>query len=189
MKRIAMLLALITLFCVSCGAKEKTDFLGYQKSGLYIDALFTIDDESFPAIIELKAPEYDESERMLARSARLTLEGNSIISGVSFEFDSGTAYVVSGLLKIPVEDDELISGIADILSLFCISPDSFYESNNTELDGIACTHTVYTEGATEMSSGNRVDVYIDGKNGLPLKIDATIGDKKISADINEIKTE
>lgn len=178
---------LITL--ISCQKKDDRELLAYQNDGLYIDAIFTIDDDSFEAKVELEPPQYDESGRMLARRAKLTLGGNSIISGVSFEFEGGTAYVVSGVLKIPVEDEELISGITDILSLFCISPDSFYESDAATYGGESCTRAIYAEGASTEAGGNRVTVYIADSSGLPLQIEAALGEKSITAQINEIRAE
>ena len=184
-----ILFILPVLLIVSCGGGEKRELLGYQEAALHIEADFTVGEECFPATVELEPPEYDPNGRMLARSARVTLSGNSIISGVSFEFEGGCAYVVSGVLKIPVEDEELLSGITDILSLFCISPDSFYESDASEYAGKECTRAVYTAGASEDGAGNRVEVYIDDATGLPMRIEASLGDRTISADISDIKAE
>jgi hypothetical protein len=189
MKRFAVLIMLIfqLLFCISCGAKQNIDYLEYQNSGLLINAVFKINDESFTATIDLNAPEYSDDGRMLARKAKLFLEGNSIISGVSFEFDSGTAYVVSGVLKIPVDNADMLSGINDILSLFCIDRESFYEAEKFVLDGKSCTRAIYTSRTVDAPSVNRVDVYLDTETRLPIKIEASLGEKTISANINEIK--
>lgn len=181
-----LLLALVCLLLASCQKSADIDLLGYQKLGLYANVMYTIDGESYQVKLTLAAPEYDEDGRMLARDAELTIGEGSIISGVSFELEDGSAYVSSGVLRIPLEDDRMISGLYDMLSVFCISDDSFYESEESEYNGYDCIHAVYCDSGAGGSDDRRVDVYIDKVNYLPLAIDAQLGERSIVADIIEI---
>lgn len=185
----ALLVALACFFLVSCQKSADIDLLSYQKLGLYADVLYTIDGESYQVKLTLAAPEYDEDGRMLARDAELIIGDGSIISGVSFELEDGGAFVSSGVLRIPLEDDRMISGLYDMLSVFCISDDSFYESEESEYNGYDCIHAVYCDSGAGNSDDRRVDLYIDKVNYLPLAVEAKLGERSIFAEIIEIRTD
>lgn len=174
---------IFSLLLTSCGGESERDRLAYQNAKLRVEAAFTLDGEAVPAKLILEAPEYDETGRMLARDAVLTLGENSIISGVSFEFSHGEVYVSSGVLKIPIEDDSVIDGISDIISLFCISDDCYYSSEETTVGGIECERAVYIDG------DNRVEVILDLSCMLPISISATIDGRELAAEIKLIKAE
>ncbi len=181
--RKVLLLILPFVFLLGCADAAIADRLAYQDARLYIDATFTLDGAEFPAILELEAAEYDESGRMLARDALLTLSENSIISGVKFEMSGGEAYVSSGVLKIPLADEAVIEGICDIVSLFCISEDSYYSSQAESRGGVECERAVYVSGE------NRVEVLLDKSTALPLEIIASIDGRTLAASIRELRTE
>ena len=174
---------MLTLFFSSCTTGEDLDRLGYQDEKLYIEAVFTVDDESIPALIDIAKAEYDEGGLMLARDATLTFGENSIISGVSFEFSAGKVYVSSGELKIPIEDESVVSGISDMISLFCISEDYYHSSEKIKVSGLSCERSVYVNGE------NSVEVTLDLSCMLPTDIVAIIDGRTISAHISMIKTE
>lgn len=177
------ILTALTILLASCAKGSEVDRLAYQDMSLQINAVFTLGDETVPATLMLEAPEYDENGRMLARDAVLTLGENSIISGVSFEFVGGEVYVSSGVLKIPIEDETLIEGISNIISLFCISKEHYYSSETVKLDGLECERVVYING------DNRVEVTLDLTCMLPTDIVAVIDGRTISADISMIRAE
>ncbi len=180
---LALILLTATLLFTSCGGESQRDRLAYQDAQLEIDAVFTLDGEEIPAKLILEAPEYDESGRMLARDAVLTLGENSIISGVSFEFTQGEVYVSSGMLKIPIEDENLIGGVSDIISLFCISEDCYYSAEKTTVGGLSCERAVYIDG------DDRVEVLFDLSCMLPISIKANVGGRELSAEIKLIKAQ
>ncbi|MBQ8509788.1 MAG: hypothetical protein IJ493_07775 [Clostridia bacterium] len=182
-KKYIGLLILCCMTLAGCGKETATDWLAYQQSALTIDGVFDLNGETLEADIELAAPEYDGEGRMLARSAKVTFGDNSLVAGISFEFDGEEAYVVSGVLKIPLEDETLIGGITDMISLFCISPDSFWEAEETELDGQSCVKAVYVDGE------DSVEVLIDPESMLPMRITATLGEEQLSAEIRAITAE
>lgn len=124
---------------------------------------------------------------MLARSARVVIE-ESIVSGVSFEFSGGRAYVVSGALKIPVEDEEMVRGVTEILSLFSIRPESFCGSERREIDGEDFIEATYSEGADPDTAGNRVVVLFDSDTYMPVRITASVAETEITAEISSIRT-
>ena len=170
----------------ACGG-EKRELLSYQEEALEIEGVFLVDGRQTRARISLEAPEYDEEGRMLARSARVVIE-ESIVSGVSFEFSGGRAYVVSGALKIPVEDEEMVRGVTEILSLFSIRPESFCGSERREIDGEDFIEATYSEGADPDTSGNRVVVLLDADTYMPVRITASVSQSEISAEISSIRT-
>lgn len=170
----------------ACGG-EKRELLSYQEEALEIEGVFSVDGKETRARISLEAPEYDEEGRMLARSARVVIE-ESIVSGVSFEFSGGRAYVVSGALKIPVEDEEMVRGVTEILSLFSIRPESFCGSERREIDGEDFIEATYSEGADPDTSGNRVVVLLDADTYMPVRITASVAQAEISAEISSIRT-
>ena len=170
----------------ACGG-EKRELLSYQEEALEIEGVFSVDGKETRARISLEAPEYDEEGRMLARSARVVIE-ESIVSGVSFEFSGGRAYVVSGALKIPVEDEEMVHGVTEILSLFSIRPESFCGSERREIDGEDFIEATYSEGADPDTSGNRVVVLLDADTYMPVRITASVAQAEISAEISSIRT-
>ena len=170
----------------ACGG-EKRELLSYQEEALEIEGAFSVDGKETRARISLEAPEYDEEGRMLARSARVVIE-ESIVSGVSFEFSGGRAYVVSGALKIPVEDEEMVRGVTEILSLFSIRPESFCGSERREIDGEDFIEATYSEGADPDTSGNRVVVLLDADTYMPVRITASVAQAEISAEISSIRT-
>ncbi len=174
---------MLTLFFTSCATNDDVDRLAYQDGKMHIEAVFTIGDENIPAVIDIAKAEYDEGGAMLARNASLTFGENSIISGVSFEFSAGKVYVSSGELKIPIEDASVVSGISDMISLFCISEDYYYSSEKTKVGGLSCERSVYVNG------DNSVEVTLDLSCMLPTDIVASIDGRMISAHINMIKTE
>lgn len=177
---ICLALCALTLL-VSCGGEQPPDYLAYQNGALHIEAVFNVNGSETPALVELDAPEFDEEGNMLARSGSLTVGGSGLISGVSFRFEGGKAYVVSGVLKIPIENEETISGITDMLSLFCIDPDSFYDAEKLETDGERQTKVIYTNGGND----SRVEVLL-GEDKLPIRISASLDDRILCADISEI---
>ena len=170
----------------ACGG-EKRELLSYQEEALEIEGVFSVDGKETLARISLEAPEYDEEGRMLARSARVVIE-ESIVSGVSFEFSGGRAYVVSGALKIPVEDEEMVRGVTEILSLFSIRPESFCGSERREIDGEDFIEATYSEGADPDTPGNRVVVLLDADTYMPVRITASVAQAEISAEISSIRT-
>ncbi len=174
---------LLTLFFTSCTMNEDTQRLAYQDGKLYVEAIFTIGDENIPAAINIEKAEYDENGVMLARNASLTFGENSIISGVSFEFTGGKTYVSSGELKIPIEDAAVVSGISDMISLFCISDEYYYSSEKVKSGGLTYEKSVYVNG------GNSVEVTLDLSCMLPTDIVASIDGRTISVHINMIKAE
>lgn len=177
------LLLLLALTAVSCGA-EKRDPLAYQEDALFIEADFTNDGKTISAKIELDAPEYDENGRMLARSARFALTGNEIIEGVSFEFEKGRAFVVSGALRIPVEDERMLDGITSLLSLFSIDRDALARTEKVELDGERFILASYASGA----DGDSAEVLIDADTFLPRRITAFKDGMELSAEIKSIRS-
>ena len=170
----------------ACGG-EKRELLSYQEEALEIEGVFSVDGKETRARISLEAPEYDEEGRMLARSARVVIE-ESIVSGVSFEFSGGRAYVVSGALKIPVEDEEMVRGVTEILSLFSIRSESFCGSERREIDGEDFIEATYSEGADPDTAGNRVVVLLDADTYMPVRITASVAQAEISAEISSIRT-
>lgn len=173
----------LTVMLYSCSGVAERDRLAYQDGHLYVEADFIVDGEPVTASLDIEATEYDGEGRMLSRDTILTLGENSIISGVSFIFTGGEAYVSSGELKIPIKDDGVISGITDIISLFCISPDSYYSSEMVTEGGLECERCVYINGE------NRVEVLLDLSCELPVSINAVIDGRELSADIKLIKVE
>ncbi|MBQ8249193.1 MAG: hypothetical protein IJY93_04830 [Clostridia bacterium] len=183
MRRVLFIFAAVMIIFTACGIDRTTDRLEYQDNKLYIEADFTLDDEHFPITMTLEAAEYDEEGRMYARDAVLSIGENSIISGVSFEYKSGKVYISSGDLKIPMEDEAMISGVGDIISLFCISEDYYYSSEKLTVDKLKCENLVFIDG------DNRVEVLVDLSCDLPKSIVATVGERHIAADISYIKAE
>lgn len=177
---------IVGILLSACGG-EKRELLSYQEEALEIEGVFSVDGKETRARISLEAPEYDEEGRMLARSARVVIE-ESIVSGVSFEFSGGRAYVVSGALKIPVEDEEMVRGVTEILSLFSIRPESFCGSERREIDGEDFIEATYSEGADPDTSGNRVVVLLDADTYMPVRITASVAQAEISAEISSIRT-
>ena len=180
------LFMVVGILLSACGG-EKRELLSYQEEALEIEGVFSVDGKETRARISLEAPEYDEEGRMLARSARVVIE-ESIVSGVSFEFSGGRAYVVSGALKIPVEDDEMVRGVTEILSLFSIRPESFCGSERREIDGEDFIEATYSEGADPDTAGNRVVVLLDADTYMPVRITASVAQAEISAEISSIRT-
>ena len=180
------LFMVVGILLSACGG-EKRELLSYQEEALEIEGVFSVDGKETRARISLEAPEYDEEGRMLARSARVVIE-ESIVSGVSFEFSGGRAYVVSGALKIPVEDEEMVRGVTEILSLFSIRPESFCGSERREIDGEDFIEAAYSEGADPDTSGNRVVVLLDADTYMPVRITASVAQAEISAEISSIRT-
>lgn len=178
-----ILAVLITAMLFSCTGASERDRLAYQERQLYVEADFMIDGEPASATLEIEAAEYGSDGRMLSRDTVLTMGENSIISGVSFIFTGGEAYVSSGELKIPIKDEDVISGITDMISLFCISPDSYYSSEKVTEGGLECERSVYINGE------NRVEVLIDLSCELPISITAMIDGRELSAHIRLIKAE
>ena len=183
MRRIFCILSVILIFCASCTVSEDADRLAYQNEKLYIEADVTLNDEYFPVTITLEEPEYDENGRMYARNGVLSIGENSILSGIVFEFQGGKVYVSSGEMKIPIEDEEMISGISDIISLFCISDDFYYSSEKLTVDKLKCENVVFIDG------DNRVEVMIDLSCNLPKMITAAVNGRNIAANIGYIKAE
>ena len=183
MRRIFCIFAVVLMFFAGCTVSEDTDRLAYQNQKLYIEADVTLNDEYFPITMTLEAPEYDEEGRMYARKAVLSVGDNSIISGVSFEFSGGKVYVSSGELRIPIEDEDMVSGISDIISLFCISDDFYYSSEKLTVDKLKCENIVFIDG------DNRVEVMLDLSCNLPKAITAAVNGRNIAADIGFIKAE
>ena len=180
------LFMVVGILLSACGG-EKRELLSYQEEALEIEGVFSVDGKETRARISLEAPEYDEEGRMLARSARVVIE-ESIVSGVSFEFSGGRAYVVSGALKSPVEDEEMVRGVTEILSLFSIRPESFCGSERREIDGEDFIEATYSEGADPDTSGNRVVVLLDADTYMPVRITASVAQSEISAEISSIRT-
>ena len=180
------LFMVVGILLSACGG-EKRELLSYQEEALEIEGVFSVDGKETRARISLEAPEYDEEGRMLARSARVVIE-ESIVSGVSCEFSGGRAYVVSGALKIPVEDEEMVRGVTEILSLFSIRPESFCGSERREIDGEDFIEATYSEGADPDTSGNRVVVLLDADTYMPVRITASVAQAEISAEISSIRT-
>lgn len=180
------LFMVVGILLSACGG-EKRELLFYQEEALEIEGVFSVDGKETRARISLEAPEYDEEGRMLARSARVVIE-ESIVSGVSFEFSGGRAYVVSGALKIPVEDEEMVRGVTEILSLFSIRPESFCGSERRGIDGEDFIEATYSEGADPDTSGNRVVVLLDADTYMPVRITASVSQSEISAEISSIRT-
>lgn len=180
------LFMVVGILLSACGG-EKRELISYQEEALEIEGVFSVDGKETRARISLEAPEYDGEGRMLARSARVVIE-ESIVSGVSFEFSGGRAYVVSGALKIPVEDEEMVRGVTEILSLFSIRPESFCGSERREIDGEDFIEATYSEGADPDTAGNRVVVLLDADTYMPVRITASVSQSEITAEISSIRT-
>ncbi len=183
-----ILLVLPLIMLVGCGSTNTDSRLDYQNKHLVIDASFILDGDEFDATLELEAARFDETDpsengKMLMRNAVLTINDNSLISGVSFELTDGNAYVSSGALKIPLSDDSVISGIYRLVSLFCISDDKYHSSQKQTREGASLELAKYVSG------DNYVNVLLDTKTGLPLEIEAYINGQSISAKINKISAE
>ena len=183
MRYLVVLILAFSLMLTSCSEVNGQERLAYQQSKLYVEAEFTFGDESIQAILELEAPEFDSDGRMLARNAVLSFSENSIISGVGFVYSGGDVYVTTGDLKIPIDNSRTTTGISEMISLFCISEDSYYSSERVTKDGIALERSVYING------DNRVEVTIDPECELPTDIYAVIDGRELSCDIKLIKAE
>ena len=183
MKRIFCILAVILILATACTVSDGADRLAYQNQKLYIEADITLNDEYFPVTMTLEAPEYDDAGRMYARSGELSIGENSILSGIGFEFQGGKVYVSSGDLKIPIADEDMVSGISDIISLFCISDDFYYSSEKVTVDKLKCENIVFIDG------DNRVEVMLDLTCNLPKVITAAVNGRNIAADIGFIRAE
>ncbi|MDD7302559.1 MAG: hypothetical protein PUG87_11525 [Eubacteriales bacterium] len=180
------LFMVVGILLSACGG-EKRELLSYQEEALEIEGVFSVDGKETRARISLEAPEYDGEGRMLARRARVVIEESSV-SGGAFEFSGGRAYVVSGALKIPVEDEEMVRGVTEILSLFSIRPESFCGSERREIDGEDFIEATYSEGADPDTAGNRVVVLLDADTYMPVRITASVAQAEISAEISSIRT-
>lgn len=176
------LLSLLFLF-TSCAAEDDVSKLAYQESRLSVEAEFSIGGESVNASLTLEAPSYDENGRMLARDAVIIFCEDSILSGLGFEITNGYVFIISDDLRIPIERRDAVSGIFDIISLFCISESSYYSSERFSENGIECERAVYISG------DNRIEVVLDLGCGLPTDITALIDGKELSADIKLIRAE
>ncbi len=179
--RIIAVLTAFLFMCTSCGGAVSCKGLDYQNMELYIEAVFALNGDEVPLTLSLKAPEYGEDGRMLARDAVLTFGEDSIISGVGFEFYGGDVYVSAGDLRIPVDNEDTVKGISDIISLFCISEEHYYSSEKIKRGELDCERLVYIDG------DNRVEVEIDLSCMLPTSINASVFGKELSADIKMIK--
>jgi len=169
----------LMLVLPSCGKAHDTDKLAYQELALSMVAEFIFDGDTQPLIIELDAPTYDESGAMLARDARITVGEDSILSGVGFEIVSGEYYIKAGELRVPITDEETVSGIADIISLFCIDRSCYYSSQSCG-DHTECELSVYKSG------DNSVEVHTGNGDGMPIKIAAKIDGRELVADIKSV---
>ena len=184
MRRVFLILKVILMILTSsCGGGAAKERLAYQNSPLYVEGKFTLGQSSFDAKLTLEPPEYDENGRMLAREAMLSFGDEGILSGISFEFIDGDAYVCAEDMRIPIADKQTVSGISDIISLFCISQEFYYQSEKLEINKLECERDVYVNGE------DRVEVIIDLSCELPISITATVGGRSIAVDISLIKAE
>ncbi len=174
-----IILIIVTL--TACARVDSYDRLEYQEKELYVKGEFTVDGDSFPAELTLAAPEYDESGKMLVRQGKLIFSEGSMIEGIGFEFTGGEMYIFSGSLKIPMEEEAVIEGISSVISLFCISEDSYHSSEREAVDGISCERAVYVGG------DNRVEVVIDLSTFLPISIIAHADGREIGVEIGDMK--
>ena len=171
------LLVLLTLgMLCGCAQTAPPDYLAYQSQAMTVEADFTLNGETFPGTLTLAAAAFDEAGRMLARDAALTIDG-SIISGVTFEITGGEACISSGVLRIPLADESVVTGIRALISLFCIDP-AAYHSAEPEGD---LTRVTYTDG------DNRVVMLWNPETELPTAITAEIDGKTIAAEISNIR--
>ena len=177
MRYLSVILVLtLVFFAASCAASPVQPELSYQKEALSVDGDFAFDDLTVPLLIELAAAEYDENGRMLSRDALITVGEGSVLMGVSFEAAGGKLYISSGDLRIPIEDENTVSRITDILSLFSVREDCYH---SVEDDGEHCS-VLYRDGE------NTVTVTL-ASDGLPTKITASADGHTISADIESIE--
>lgn len=178
---LAVIFAAAVILTSSCTNTPKGgNLLEYQDCKLDIIGNFTVGDESFRASLCLEGTEYDGNGRMMSRDAKLTILDNSIISGVSIEIIDGKGYISAGEIRIPVDSDELLSGVNKVVSLFCISADCYHHTENSERNGVSCFVAYYRKDSSE------VRVYIDSDRLLPVFIEADDGDIKRSVEITDI---
>lgn len=186
MRYLGLLLTISVIFTVlfaSCSTFDSRPSLDYQEGHIFASCEFLVDGEPIKADVEIAAAEYDSEGRMLARDMSLTVVDNSIIKGVSFYLENGGFYVAAGNMKIPVKDEGAISGIRDILSLFCISEDSYYSSEKVTEEGLDCVRSVYVSG------DNRAEVTLDLSCRLPTRICAVVNGRELSCDVRLIRVE
>ncbi len=157
--------------------------LTYQQSKLYVEGEFSIDGAEVDAAITLEAPSYDENGRMLARDAVIAFGENSIVSGMGFAVSGGEVYVTADELVIPLKNSDAVSGIFDIISLFCISEKSYYSSEKITDGSLVCEQYEYRSGE------NRAVVLMDTESRLPVKIKAVSDGRRLECDIKLIRTE
>lgn len=182
MRYLMVVLSVMLLFS-ACGGADDVDRLEYQESGLYVEGEFTVGGDSFPAELTLAAPGYDNSGRMLAREGKLIFSEGSVIEGVGFEFSGKDIYIFSDSMRIPLENETAVAGISRIISLFCISKDSYHSAERQKMDGTSYERAVYTDGE------NRVEVTIDLSTMLPVTIIAEADGCEIGVKIREIRLE
>ena len=174
MQKFLLFILPLVILC-GCAEAAPPDYLAYQNQPLTVAANFTLNGETFPGTLTLAAAAFDDAGRMLARDAALTIDG-SIISGVTFEITGGEACISSGVLRIPLADDSVVTGIHTLISLFCIDPAAYY-SAEPEAN---LTRVTYTDG------DNRVVMLWNPETELPTTITAEIDGKTISAEIQTI---
>lgn len=182
MRYIVFVLAVV-LTLSGCGGGGNIDRLGYQESGLSVIGNFSVDGDEFPAELTLAAPKYDESGRMLAREGKLIFGEGSVIEGVGFEFSAGEFYIFSDGLKIPLEDEVVVGRLSRVISLFCISDESYHSSERGSVGGVSTETALYTDGES------RAEVVLDLSTLLPISISATADGRSLSVDIDEIRRE
>jgi len=175
MRKFLLFILPLVILC-GCAEAVPPDYLAYQNQPLNVAANFTLNGETFPGTLTLAAAAFDETGRMLARDATLTIDG-SLIAGVTFELTAGEAYISSGVLKIPLADESVVTGFHSLVSLFCIDPAAYY-SAEPQSDLMCVT---YTDG------DNRVVMLWNPETELPTTITAEIDGKTISAEIQSIK--
>ena len=171
MKKLILALAALAalLLFISC-TETTTDWLGYQSSSFTVRADVTAGELKLPVCIESALSGSEEETRCV----KLTIS-DGVISGVGFEFSGESVCLVSGEMRIPVADPELISGIRDVISLFSIDKNGFCGSAETG-EGTLVTYS-------EDNGAKKYEVIVS--DSLPKRITATLGERVIIADINE----
>lgn len=169
------------LFIPACSRSDKVDRLAYQMLNLYIEADFRINNEEYPLKITLDAPEFDSNGKMLPRTATITFSDNSILSGISYSYISGKLYLSSEDLKIPIDNEDVIMAINNIISLFSIREQCYHSSEKIKYNNIECEKSYFVSG------NNNVELILDLTCNLPISIKANIDNKELNADIKLIK--
>lgn len=164
----AVMLLLLTFALTSC-LQYAPEPLAYQQTKFSARVDFSVDGESLSGIVEVLPGE--------GGYARLELE-EPLIKGIAFKFFEGGAMIEYNGLSIPTAI-ERVPGICELLSLFFIDADDFYE----QLESDEGTIYRFTNG----DSGEGYELLLTAQ--LPKRITLTCGERVIIAEIDEFLAE